>query len=119
MRYAEDGPDIINAPLNHLLDDLHFANLGYRIQFNGGQHFVPNEYSTDYFANQGDVYIYTLNIDLRAKAYILILPACVVDYVTACFVYIFRIQRQSLFVRRAPIHITWPLLSTLFTLRFR
>ena len=53
MRYSNDGPEIINAPLNALLDDLLFANLGTRIHFNGGAPFAPNEYMTDYFAKEG------------------------------------------------------------------
>ena len=53
MRYFNDDAEIIDAPLNDLLDDLLFANLGSRVHFNGGPAFPPNVYMTDFFANEG------------------------------------------------------------------
>ena len=53
MYAAVDDPDILNAPLGDLFDELLFANLRNTVQFNGGTHFSPNEYMTDYLAKEG------------------------------------------------------------------
>ena len=50
---AVDSQDIVNAPLDDLYDDLMFANLRCTVQFNGGSHFPPNDYMTDYLAKEG------------------------------------------------------------------
>ena len=53
LYYPLDHPSVITARVGGRLDDVLLANLRNTIQFNGGQHFQPNEYMTDYLANQG------------------------------------------------------------------
>ena len=53
MYMRGDDPGVVNAKLPFdPIDRFLWANLPYAVQYNGGQRFHPNEYITDYFANQ-------------------------------------------------------------------
>lgn len=49
-----DSPDIVNAKLPwDPIDRFLWANLPFAVRWNGGRHFTPDRYMTDYFTDQG------------------------------------------------------------------
>jgi arylsulfatase A-like enzyme len=49
----KDSPDVVNAKLPwDPIDRFLWANLPFAVQWNGGRHFAPDRYITDYFTDQ-------------------------------------------------------------------
>ena len=50
---SEDSPDVVNAKLPwDPIDRFLWANLPNAVRWNGGRHFAPDRYMTDYFTDQ-------------------------------------------------------------------
>ncbi len=53
MYLRPNDPNVVNAQLPFdPIDRFLWANLPYAVQYNGGQRFAPDRYTTDYFAEQ-------------------------------------------------------------------